>query len=397
MALRTYRLRLYPSRKQKSKLLKNFDICKEVYNTLISESKELQTTKKFDFNSIVKDIKITCNKYYSQVYSQVLQNVSDRASKAFDNFFRRLKERKSGKKVKAGYPRYKSRINSITYPQSGFKFVNGKKLFVSKIGSIPIILHRMPKGIIKTMAIKVNKASQWFACFTCEIDIPRIEHPHKDKQVGIDVGLTNFATLTNQTSIPNPRNLIRAEKKLKMLHRRLNKKQKGSSNRKKAIYRLARQHLKIINRRSDWQHKLSKSLAQQFGRISAEKLNIKGMARNHCLAKHIHDASWGSFIGMLSYKVVTHGGELVKNPKTRGSSKRCNKCGNEEHMPLGKEIFTCTKCGSVSHRDINAALNHIKDTAGLVGISTPVDIKPLPSHLGMASSMAEAGTICQKT
>ena len=160
---------------------------------------------------------------------------------------------------------------------------------------------------------------------------------------------------------------------------------------------MSRQHLKINNRRADWQHKLSKSLAKQFGRISVEKLNITGMVKNHCLAKHIHDASWGSFIGMLSYKVVTHGGEIVKNPKTMGSSRRCCKCGNEEDMPLGKEIFTCTRCSSVLHRDINAALNHLNDTAGLAGISTPVDIKPIPSRFWMASSMAETGTICQKT
>ena len=224
-----YKYRLYPSRKQKVRLLNQFKICKEIYNELLGLNKKLWTTKKFDFNGLVKDIKTTCPEHYSKTHSQVLQNISDRLSKAFDNFFRRLEERKKGKKIKAGFPRFKSRIQSITYPQSGFKFVNQRRLYCSKIGNIPIVLHRVPKGKIKTLTVKVNRAGQWFAVFSSEVESPpAIEHPYKDRSVGVDVGLTNFATLTNGTSIPNPRNLVKGEKRLKRLQRQLSRKKKGS-------------------------------------------------------------------------------------------------------------------------------------------------------------------------
>jgi len=388
---RMYKYRLYPSAKQKIRLLKIFKHCKFVYNELLGLNEKLWVTKKFDFDSLVKDIKICHPEISDEVHSQVLQNVGDRLSKAFDNFFRRIKERKKGKKVNAGFPRFKSRIQSIIYPQSGFKFVSDGKLFCSKIGNIPIILHRIPRGKAKTLAIKVNNAGQWFAVFSCEVEMPVVEHPNKDKSVGIDVGLTNFATLTNGTSIPNPHHLVRAERKLKRLQRRLSRKVKGSKNRGKARFRLARQHLKVANQRSDFLHKLSRSLALRYGKISVEDLNIKGMVRNHCVAKHISDASWGSFKQMLSYKEVALGGQLIeKNP--RGTSQTCSGCGNIMEMPLKKKLFTCSRCGLSLHRDINASFN-IQGRAGLARTNSPVDIEPLSPISGRASSMVEAGTI----
>ena len=119
--IKVFKYRIYPSRKQKEILLKQFEICKDIYNTLLALSKKLQTTSKFDFDYLIKEIKITCPKYYFKVYSQVLQNVSDRLHKTFKNFFRRVKEKSKGDKIKVGFPRFKSRIKSITYPQNGFE------------------------------------------------------------------------------------------------------------------------------------------------------------------------------------------------------------------------------------------------------------------------------------
>ena len=391
--MRAYKYRIYPSNKQKIRLLNQFKICKNIYNTLLCENKELMTTKKFDFDSLVKDIKTTCPSYYYQAHSQVLQNVSDRLHKAFDNFFRRLEEKKSGKKIKAGFPRFKSRIKSITYPQSGFKFLNERRLKLSKIGSIPIVLHRTPRGKIKTLTIKQNKAGQWFAFFCCELPDVIIKHPSIEK-IGIDVNSRdNFCFLSNGESVDNPKFLVKSEKRLKLIQRRLSRKKKGSANRRKARFKVARLHNKIANQRSDFHHKLSRNLTLRYSIIAVEDLNIKSMINSSYNAKFINDASWNSFIQMLSYKAVISGGQLVKNPKTKGSSHRCSKCGfYVEDMPLSRKVFKCPNCLNVCHRDFNASNNHLKDTVGLTGIPTPVDDCVRPPLL--KATVVEAGTKC---
>ncbi len=384
-----FKYRIYPSSKQKIRLLNQFKICKEIYNTLLGLNKKLLVNKKFDFDSLVKDIKTTCPEHYTQAHSQVLQNVSDRLSKAFDNFFNRIKLRKKGVKIKAGYPRFKSRINSITFPQSGFKFASDKRLYCSKIGNVHIVLHRVPKGKIKTLTIKVNKANQWFACFSCELPDNIVKHTSKEK-IGIDVGIESFATLSKGEQIANPRFLIKSEKKLKLLHRRLSKKKKGSKNRNKARFRLAKQHIKVANQRTDFLHKLSHRITNTYSFIAVEDLIIKNMVKNRYLAKSISDASWNSFINMLSYKAVTCGGQLVKvNP--RNTSKTCSTCGTIINLPLSKRKFKCPSCGFVCHRDLNASINILKIGQDLPE-STPVDDCVRPSI--SKAVVCESGTIC---
>ncbi|MFH1638063.1 MAG: transposase [Candidatus Woesearchaeota archaeon] len=393
VSLRTYKFRLYPSKKQQALLFKNFQICKEVYNTLLEESKELQTTNKYIFNSLVRDIKITCKDYYSQVHSQVLQNVSDRLSKSFSHFFRRVKGQKSGMRVKAGYPRFKSKVRSITYPQKGFKSVECRKLFVSKIGLIPIKLHREIKGRIKTLTILVNSANQWHACFSCEVENKKQPHPSTE-MLGIDVGVEHFATFSNGEHIANPKFLVNSHNKLKTEQRRLSLKKKGSSNRKKQRLKVARQHNRISNLRSDFLHKLSHRLAKSYSFIAVENLQIKNMLRNHHLARSISDASWGTFIDLLSYKVVTYGGQIEKvNP--RGTSKTCSSCGKQIDMPLAKRQFNCPRCGLDLHRDVNSAIKILTDgRAGRARTYTPVDrTASAPLFFGEASGLEEAGTL----
>jgi putative transposase len=281
-------------------------------------------------------------------------------------------------------------VNSITFPQSGFKILSDKRIQISKIGTLPFVLHRVPKGKIKTLTIKQNKVGQWFAIFSCEIPDVIVEHPSK-KKIGIDVGLENFATLSNGEIIANPRHIHKAERKLKLLQRKFGKKKKGSANRRKARFRLAKQHLKVANQQTDFLHKQSRNLAFRFSTIAVEELNIQNMLKTHWLAKSISDASWNQFIQMLSYKEVTLGGQVVKNPRTRGSSKRCSGCGMCVDMPLAKRKFSCPNCGLVLHRDLNASINHIKDTVGLTEIYTPVEIRSLQlsNRLQIESSKQE--------
>lgn len=382
-----YRYRIYPSRKQRVIIINSFKTCKAIYNELLALSIDSWkygqvSMNKFDFNKYLTG-------KYSNIHSQSKQNVSDRVHKAFQNFFRRVKEYSKEK----GFPRFKSRVNSITYPQSGFKLLSDKRLKLSKIGSVPIVLHRVPKGKIKTMTIKQNRAGQWFAVFSCEMAENNVIYPSKES-IGIDVGLENFAVLSNGISIPNPRHLIRAEHKIKRLQRRLSRKVKGSANRRKARFRLAKQYLKVSNIRTDWLHKLSRSLTIRYDIIAIEKLNIKGMLHNHHLAKSINDASWNQFLGMLPYKAVISGGE-IREVDAEGTTSECF-CGQKVDMPLSKRIFHCPSCGFTEHRDIKASFS-ICDRAGLARISTPVETSPLQQKSSVASEVVEAGTIIGST
>ncbi len=380
-----FKYRIYPSSKQQIKVINNFKICKSIYNNLLAISIDVHkfgnvSLTKFDYDAITKGYSPTVN-------SQVIQNVSDRVHKAFANFFRRVKDTKVPK-GKKGFPRFKSRVNSITYPQSGFKILSDKKLRLSKIGNVPIILHRVPKGKIKTLTIKVNNANQWFAIFSCELENRGKQHTFpQNSTVGIDMGLENFAILSDGISIPNPRYLIKSEHKIRRLQRRLSRKKKGSKNRGKSRFRLAKQHLKVANQRTNFLHKVSKSLTIRYGIIAVEKLNIEKMTKNHWLAKSINDAAWSQFLRMLPYKAVKSGGE-IREVDARGTTSICF-CGQKVDMPLSKRIFHCPSCGLTEHRDIKSSYS-ICDRAGLARIYACGDtVRP-----SLKARVIESGTIC---
>jgi putative transposase len=380
-----YRYRIYPSRKQKVKIINSLKTCKAIYNELLDVSKKTyketgKTLRKFDYNKQLTG-------KHPDIHSQVKQNVSDRVHKAFSNFFRRVKDKSCKEK---GFPRFKSRVNSITFPQSGFKILSDKRLKLSKVGNVPIILHRVPKGKIKTLTIKQNKAGQWFATFACELP-DKSTHISTDMSthIGIDVGLESYAVFSNGEVIANPRHILKAEKRLKLLQRRLSRKKKGSANRRKARFRLSKQHIRVANQRTDFLHKLSHSIAKSYSLIAVENLNVKSMLTNHWMAKSINDASWSNFIRCLEYKAVTSGSKLVKvNP--RNTSKTCSKCGTITEMPLSKREFLCPKCGFACHRDLNASINILKVGQDLPELNAcEHNVRP---SLGKAV-VDEAGTI----
>lgn len=389
---RMFKYRIYPSKKQIVKLETQFSICKEVYNTLLDQSQKYNFTQTFDYNQLVIMIKATCEDRYYKPYSQVLQNVSDRLHKAFDNFFSRIELRKQGIKIKAGYPRFKRRVNSMTYPQKGYEFLSEKKLYVSHVGNIPVVLSRAIQGKIKTLTIKKNKAGQWFAVFSCKFDVPTPKHSSV-KKAGLDVGLERFGTLSrNQGIIANPRFFRKSEKKLKHLQMTLSRRTLRSNNWQKQRVKVARCHLKISNQRCDFLHKASTILAKTYGTIIYEKLKIQNMLKNHNLAKSISDAGWGSFLRMLSYKELTLGGQTEGiNPMF--TSQTCKVCKKRTKILLSQRIFVCKHCSHTAHRDDNAS-DVIEDTGGHPGIYTPVEIPPLPLCLAKASGINESGTIC---
>src|SRR3990167_1117066 len=375
MSLLAYKFRVYPSRKQKIRLFSSFITCKQIYNEILSLNKDAYkfgnvTLNKFDFNKYLAG-------KFEQVHSQTKQNVSDRVHKAFANFFRRVKDKSCKEK---GFPRYKSRVNSITYPQSGFKFISSKHIKISKIGNLPIILHRVPKGKIKTLTIKRTPTGKWFAVFSCELPDTNIIHANHNSKVGIDVGLENFATLSNGTSIPNPRYLVRSEQRLKFLQRKKDMRRIGSAKRNKMRLKVARLHERVANQRTDFHHKISRFIVNNFGYIAVEDLNIKGMVQNHRLAKHISDAGWGGFISKLCYKAESAGCRIDKVSPAY-TSQRCV-CGSIVRKTLSDRIHFCT-CGYVVHRDILASNNILfgsstlgmrgSNASGVVPIGTAVN------------------------
>ena len=284
------------------------------------------------------------------IYSQVAQDVLRRLDKAFQNFFRRVK---NGDKT-AGYPRFqgKNRYDSFTYPQTGFK-IDGDKLFLSKIGAIRIFQHREIEGKIKTCTIK-RDGDQWYASFS--VELPDAEPVVTKTSVGVDVGITSLAVLSDGTEIENPRTLDRFDSKLRRAQRDLSRKKTRSHNWYEQKIKLASIHRTIKNIRNDYLHKASRVLVDTYDQIIFEDLQIKNMVKNHHLARSIHDASWGKLIEFTSYK-AEEAGKTVELVNPRNTSKQCSVCGNIQSMPLSQRTYKCPVCGSVIGRDYNAAIN----------------------------------------
>jgi len=370
---RTYKYRLYPNKEQIRKFEQTLNICRNLYNNALTQrrkyyeenGKGLSRIKQQEFLKERKGEDI----YLTQVHSQVLQDVLFRVEKAFALLFIRLKT----KDGRAGYPRYKShnRYHSFTYPQQpGFTFTD-KGLKLSKIGIIKIKLHRPIQGEIKTCTIK-REVDRWYACFSCQVS-PSIKSISQ-KAVGIDMGITHFAYLSNGEAIDNPKYLIKQELTLKRAQRKISKRQKGSKNRNKQKIKVAKIHRKIKDQRSDFLHKLSRKIVDNFSFIAVEDLVISNMIKNHYLAKSIADASWGQFLNYLAYKVEETGGKVVRaNPK--GTSQVCSRCGSLVPKSLSVRIHKCPNCGIILDRDHNSALNILQRAVGQeLSELTPLEI-----------------------
>lgn len=363
---KTYKYRLYPTKKQVQKLEWTLDMCRILYNSCLLDRKNHyeQTGKglsRIKQQEILKSDKQTVESL-NEIHSQVLQDVLFRVDRAFQGFFRRIKE----KDGKAGYPRFKGegRYDSITYPQQPAFQITPQGLKLSKIGTIKIKLHRNIEGTAKTCTIK-REGNRWYACFSVKYE--PVKKPIPDKAIGIDVGIKSFAVTSEGEIIENPKYLINSEKKLIKRQRQLSMKKKGSNNRKKARQSVARLHAKIRNQRSDFHHKVSRNLVNSYGFIAVEDLNIKGMVKNHHLAKHISDAAWGQFLNYLTYKAEEAGCKIEKVPP-QYTSINCSVCGQPVHKTLADRIHRCPFCNVVTDRDYNAACNILlKSTAGTAG------------------------------
>jgi putative transposase len=353
---RAYVYKLRPNHSQLARLEGTLETCRRLYNDALAERKERWKSGQKSIGFATQCASLTQRKksssYLQSVHSQVLQNVLRRVDRSFQNFFRRVE---FGEK-RLGYPRFKGRgwYDSFCYPQygNGAKFKDGR-LVLSKIGHIRVFADRPLEGKPKT-AVIIRKADGWYVSIVCEIQPKPL--PKTGKSIGIDVGITHFATISTGETIENPRCYGRAERKLRKAQRRVSRRKKGSKRREKTRILLARAHQKVARQRRDHAHKTAKHLVEKHDRIAVEDLNVSGMVKNRHLAKAIFDSSWSTFVQILSDKAEWAGREVVKvNP--RNTSQECSGCGELIRKSLAIRWHSCPSCGCELCRDHNAAIN----------------------------------------
>ena len=273
--MKPYKFRIYPKKKQIGKLEHILNLSYKLYNAMLEQRimayelrRDFHSSNTVNYLSQQNELPELKNYFpeYREIYSLALQDVARRLDKAYDNFFRRIREKKNGKKIKAGFPRFKSRnsYKSITYPQSGFKIMDNGHLFLSKIGEIRIFMHREITGTIKQVTIKKDKINNYYATFVVEEINSRNYSEFPDNPVGIDVGLIKIIATTDNEPVDPPKYLRQSERKLKKAQRNLSRKQKGSMNRREARVRVAKISNHITNQRNDFSQKLSRKIVNNY-------------------------------------------------------------------------------------------------------------------------------------
>ncbi|MGW6915720.1 RNA-guided endonuclease InsQ/TnpB family protein [Kitasatospora sp. NPDC054939] len=315
--------------------------------------------------------------WLSEVSSVVLQQSLRDLDAAYRNFFDGLK----GKRPRMGAPRFKSRKDtrqSVRFTaNAGWKITPGGKLRLPKIGDLTVKWSRTLPSVPSTVTVVMDAGQRYFASFVVETD-PAADlgrMPDTDAVVGIDLGLSHFAILSDGTKIDSPRLLRRAEKRLRKAHQNLSRKARGSKNREKARIKVARAHGKVADARREFHHQVSTKLIRENQVVAVEDLAVKGLARTP-LAKSVHDAGWSQFVTMLEYKAARYGRTFHRIGRFEPTSQVCSQCGVKDGPKLlNVREWTCSACGAVLDRDINAAVNVAK-AAGLAVSACGARVRP---------------------
>lgn len=290
--------------------------------------------------------------WLKDIHSQVLQQTLKDLETAINHFFRGLKTKK-----KIGFPVFKKKgkNDSFRYPQ-GIRCENGK-IWLPKIGWVAYYDSRPLEGAIKQVTVK-RQGIHWDVAVVCEIEQAIVMVPITlEKTIGLDLGLSHFAHISDDTVIENPSFLKKELRKLAYLQRALARKKKGSSNRKKSVEKVVKKHIDIFNQRKNFVHQLSHTLVKNHDVIVVEDLCIKGMVQNRHLARAISDVGWGMFLNFLKYKCAWFGKHFLQIDRFFPSSKTCSFCGCQQEMPLSVRMYQCKRCGIQIDRDLNASLN----------------------------------------
>jgi len=347
---RGYKYRISPTKEQEKSLLQCGGNTRFLWNYALKTNQDFyKETGKFKF---YHELAVSLPKlkeeytFLKESFSQSLQMVLRQFDKALKDSFKKEK----------GFPSFKKKMllnDSFTCPQK-WRLGNGF-VFIPKIGEVKWIKHRAMKGKSKSITISQD-GGKWYCSVLCEYAVPD-KAKECDNVVGCDVGLKEFATLSDGTIISNPKHTKKYENKLAKEQRKLSKKQKGGKNRFKQRLKVRKIQNKIRDTRKDFLHKNSNSIAKNYDGIFVEDLNIKGMMKNHCLAKSIGDVSWSEFNRQLEYKCKWSFKYYLKIGRFEPTSKTCSNCGCVQEMPLSKRVFDCPSCGISIDRDLNASLN----------------------------------------
>jgi putative transposase len=361
---KTFKYKLLPTPAQAEALETVLWRCRTLYNVALEQRKTWWERGQgigatyYQQALELPDLKGACPEY-AEINAQVLQGVLRRLDKTFQAFFRRIQNGE-----RAGYPRFQGqgRYHSFTYPQyGGGAVLDGGVLSLSKIGRIPIRLHRPLQGTPKTVTIS-READGWYASISCA-EVPVQPLPPTGQETGIDLGLASFATLNDGTMIHTPRCYRKAQAYLRRCQRRVARRNKGSHRRNNAVKLLARAHQKIQRQRRDFHHKEALALVQHYDTIYHEDLQTANLLRNHSLAKSISDAGWSAFLTILAFKAAYAGKRVVAVPPAF-TSQDCSgvlpngsPCPERVAKSLSVRTHLCPRCGLVLDRDQNAALN----------------------------------------
>ena len=355
---------MYPNAEQKDLLSKYFGCTRFVYNYFLNERmKQYKATQKSD-NYYDQAKKLTQLKkqdeflWLKEINSQTLQHSLRHLESAYLNFFR----------GNAKFPRFKSKKdkNSFTVPQ--FCSVVDNSISLPKFKSyIKIKKHQDILGNIRSMTISKDCDGKYYVAILTEQSYEPIQR--SNKSVGIDLGLKNSVITSDGKIYKNHRYTKKYERQLSKAQKHLSRKQKDSRSFENQRRKVVKIHKKISNSRNDVLHKVSTELVRNYDIICCENLNVKGMIKNHKLAKHIADASWGTFVNYLEYKCEREEKTLVKINRFFPSSQTCSECGyiNQSIKDLSIQEWTCPKCGKHHNRDLNAAINILRE--GLTTLS----------------------------
>ena len=353
---RAYKIRLYPNRAQRVFFNKSFGCCRVIYNEMLYE---LQNAYEngiiLNKNELFKQIK-TKYVWMSESDSQGLCNTYQDLNTAYRNFFNK----------KAKFPKFKKKKDKNTY-RNAMCLKDVSKLFpdkthivIPKAGKIAFRqdydFSNLNIQKIYNITIERSKTNKYY-CSIC-VNAEQEEYEHTGEVIGIDLGIKDLVIDSNGNKYENPKYLNKFEKKIKHLNRLYSKKTKGSKNKEKARLKLAAAYEKLSNKRKDNLHKITSKLIKENDIICIENLNVKGMSKNHKLAKAIQDASFGTLVSMLKYKAAWHNRRIIETGRFFPSSKLCSSCGYRmNYMGLEIRKWTCPQCNTIHDRDINAAIN----------------------------------------
>ena len=414
-------VRLYPSKEQRVLIDRTIGCTRFVYNHVLALKKELWEDYKLSFNPNLKSFKEEW-KFLTKVPSQALANSYMDCLTAFNNFFNSLK---SKSKSQQSFPKFHKKGQKDSFRIAATKTSKGydiriedyEHIKVPKLGSVKFKNYNnidWSKNHIYNITIKKTPANKYFASLCCELPEPDYVEPKFDA-CGFDLGLKDFAIFDSGEVIENPKYYRKTEYRTKKIQRILSKCKKFSKNYKKIQLKLAKLHEKIKNQRKDFQHKWSRKIVNENQIIVSEDLNVKGMLKNHKLAKSIQDVSFSTFCNMIDYKSLEQHRQYVKIGTFYPSSKLCNCCGFKyKGLKLEERFWTCPECGTYLDRDENAAINILqeglkilsRDTDGRsendesfkpvdTGLNTNLEQEPVitcsktTSHAGNSSALAE--------